>query len=92
MARGWGRSEEDQGAEREQDREAHSAPAGGATSSSAVIAGKRRPLELSLARIEDLLAKTSHPARREALQTAKTEIVERLEELASRLRSGSGSG
>jgi hypothetical protein len=92
MARGWGRSEEDQGAEREQDREAHSAPAGGATSSSALIAGKRRSLELSLARIEDLLAKTSHPARREALETAKTEILERLEGLASHPGSRDGLG
>jgi hypothetical protein len=90
MARGWGRSEEDQGAEREQDREAQSAPAGGATSRSAVIAGKRRSLELSLARIEDLLAKTCHPTRREALETAKAEILERLEGLASRPESGAG--
>jgi len=90
MARGWGRSEEDQGAEREQDRDAHTAPAGGTTSASAVIAGKRRSLELSLARIEDLLAKTSHPPRREALESARMEILERLDGLASRPESGDG--
>lgn len=88
MARGWGRSEEDQDAERDQAREAKGAPAGGALHSDAALAGKRRSLELSLARIEDLLSKTSHPARREALASAKAEIVERLEGLGR--QSGGG--
>jgi len=81
MARGWGRSEEDQGAEREQDREAKGAPAGGATNADAVIAAKRRSLELSLARIESLLATTTHAPRREALELARAEIRQRLAEL-----------
>jgi hypothetical protein len=89
MARGWGRSEEDQGAEREQAREAKGAPAGGSGPSDAVLAGKRRSLELSLARIEDLLAKTSNAARRDALESARAEIRERLEGL---LRQSGGGG
>ena len=78
MARGWGRSEEDQDAEREQAREAKGAPSGGVTSSDAVIAGKRRSLELSLARIEGLLATTTNAARREALESAGAQIRQRL--------------
>lgn len=87
MARGWGRSEEDQGAERDQAREAKGAPAGGSMPSDAALAGKRRTLELSLARIEDLLTKTSNAARREALESARAEIRERLEGLG---RGGDG--
>ena len=82
MARGWGRSEEDQGAEKEQAREARSTADRAATSADAVAAGRRRSLELSLARIVELLSKTSHPARREALESAKAEIEKRLEGLA----------
>jgi len=57
--------------------------------SDAALAGKRRPLELSLARIEDLLAKTTNAARRDALESAKAEIRERLEGL---LRQSGGNG
>ena len=81
MARGWGRSEEDQDAEREQAREAKGAPSGGVTNLDAVIAGKRRSLELSLARIESLLATTTHAVRREALELARKEIREQVAEL-----------
>lgn len=80
MARGWGRSEEDQGAEKEQANEGRGSPAG--QSAEALAAGKRRSLELSLARIEDLLSKTTNPGRREALESAKAEIKERLAGLA----------
>jgi len=87
MARGWGRSEEDQDAEKEQAREARSGPTrGDAPSSDAVTAGKRRTLELSLAHIEELLAKTTQPARREALESARAEIVERLAGLSAERR------
>jgi hypothetical protein len=55
--------------------------------SDAALAGKRRTLELSLARIEDLLTKTSNAARREALESARAEIRERLEGLG---RGGDG--
>lgn len=89
MARGWGRAEEDQDAEREQAREARGAPAGGSALSDSVAAGKRRSLELSLARIEDLLAKTSQAGRREALASAQAELRERLEALG---RQGGGGG
>jgi hypothetical protein len=44
---------------------------------------------LSLARIEDLLAKTSNAARREALESARAEIRERLDGL---LRQSGGPG
>ena len=88
MARGWGRSEEDQDAERDQAREAKGAPAGGSAPADAALAGKRRSLELSLARIEELLAKTSPSARRDALESARAEIRERLDGLLK--RSGDG--
>ena len=39
---------------------------------------RRRSLELSLARIEDLLQKTDNPARHKALETARAELQERL--------------
>ena len=81
MARGWGRNEEDLGAEKEQAREARSSPDRAASSSDLVAAGKRRSLELSLARIEELLVKTSHPARRAALELAKGQIHKQLEDL-----------
>ena len=82
MARGWGRSEEDQGAEKEQAKEARGSPGGAPPD--AVIASKRRSLELSLARIEDLLSKTTNPARRDALESARAEILERLAGIPSR--------
>jgi hypothetical protein len=82
MARGWGRSEEDQGAEKEQARESHGSASG--ASRDAVLASKRRSLELSLARIEDLLSKTTNPGRRDALESARAEIQERLDGLAPR--------
>ena len=82
MARGWGRSEEDQGAEKEQAKDARESGAG--ASRDAVAVGKRRSLELSLARIEDLLSKTTNPARREALESARAEIQERLAGVPSR--------
>lgn len=90
MARGWGKSEEDQGAERDQAREARGAPAGGSVPANAALAAKRRSFELSLARIEDLLSKTSNPARREALEQARAEIRERIEGLGGRPGGGGG--
>ena len=78
MARGWGRSEEDQGAEREHAREAAEKAAARPSRSLAEQIARRRGLELSLARIEDLLGKTENPARRTALETARTELLERL--------------
>ncbi len=79
MARGWGKSEEDLGAEREHARETAEKAAARPSSVHAREAARRRSLELSLARIEDLLDKTASPERRHALETAKAELLERLE-------------
>jgi hypothetical protein len=81
VARGWGKSEEDLGAEKEQAR-ADASEAESRARLSREHARKvalRRSLELSLARIEDLLAKTQNPDRRRALETARAELLERLE-------------
>jgi hypothetical protein len=79
MVRGWGRSEEDLAAEKEQARDER-ASAGG----SRVDARRealRRGLKLSLVRIEEQLSKTSSLARRQALEAARTELLERIERL-----------
>lgn len=78
MARGWGTSEEDQAAEKEHAREAAEKAAARPSRSHAELMARRRGLELSLARIEDLLRKTENPARRTALETARSELLERL--------------
>ena len=81
MARGWGRSEEDLGAEKEHAREGRAADFSAASRARAEDLSRRRSLELSLARIEDLLANTENPDRRRALETAKAELRERLASL-----------
>ncbi len=78
MARGWGKSEEDQGADKEHAREAAEKAAARPSRSHAEEIARRRGLELSLARVEDLLAKTRNPTRRSALETARAELLERL--------------
>jgi hypothetical protein len=78
MARGWGSSEEDLGAEKEQAREAAEKAAARPSRAHAEELVRRRSLELSLARIEDLLTKTDNLARRAALETARVELQERL--------------
>ncbi len=82
MARGWGKSEEDVGAEKEHDREAREKESAAARPSReyADRLARRRSLELSLARIEELLAKTQNPDRRAALEAARSELNERLAE------------
>jgi hypothetical protein len=80
VARGWGRSEEDVGAEKEHDREARERAAARPSREYADRLTRRRSLELSLARIEELLAKTQNPDRRAALEAARAELTERLEE------------
>lgn len=79
VARGWGRSEEDLGAEKEQAREERASVAGGRTDQSRETL--RRGLKLSLARIEEQLGKTSNAGRRQALEAARSELLERLERL-----------
>lgn len=82
MARGWGKSEEDLGADKEHAREAREKDSARPSRALAEEAARRRSLELSLARIEDLLAKTRNPDRRRALETARAELTERLEPLS----------
>ena len=78
MARGWGRSEEDLGAEKEHAREARRAPDRGARRDAERLT-QAHSLELSLARIEDQLSKTSNEARRSALESARQELQARLD-------------
>ena len=80
MARGWGKNEEDVGAEKEHDREARERAAARPSREYADRLVRRRSLELSLARIDELLAKTQNPDRRAALEAARAELSERLEE------------
>lgn len=80
MARGWGKSEEDAGADKEHDREARERAAARPSREYADRLARRRSLELSLARIDELLAKTQNPARRAALEAARAELSERLVE------------
>jgi hypothetical protein len=84
VARGWGKSEEDLGAEKEHAREASEKAAARPSRAHAEEASRRRGLELSLARIEELLGKTENPARRRALEAARAELTERLEPLSKR--------
>lgn len=65
-------------AEKEHAREAAEKAAARPSRESAERLAQRRSLELSLARIEDLLAKTENPDRRAALETARAELAERL--------------
>lgn len=83
MARGWGKNEEDVGAEKEHERESRERAAARPSHELAEKLARRRSLELSLARIEELLAKTQNPDRRAALETARAELTERLAESSS---------
>jgi hypothetical protein len=78
MARGWGRSEEDLAADREQASSERGSPRGRRRDASRVE--ETRALELSLARIEEQLRATTSPPRREALEAARAEIARRLRE------------
>jgi len=78
VARGWGRSEEDLGAEKEQAREQRESAATRSSRAAAAEIARRRGLELSLAHVEELLARTQNADRRRALETAKAELLERL--------------
>jgi hypothetical protein len=77
MARGWGRSEEDQGAEKEQASEERGSAEGRRADARREVL--IRGLKLSLARIEEQLGKTTSPVRRQALEAARAELLERLE-------------
>jgi hypothetical protein len=81
MARGWGRSEEDLAADKEQA----GARTGGGRGriSGAEQLARRRTIELSLARIRDELARTppAHEGRVRALEAARADLSQQLAEL-----------
>ena len=81
MARGWGRSEEDLEAEKEQSRQDRSRPSGRRSPAESKRKTERRSLELMLARIREQLPKVTGAERRRALETAKADLEERLERL-----------
>jgi hypothetical protein len=78
MARGWGRSEEDLPADKEQARE--SQPASRSPEEVERLR-KRRSIQLSLARIEEQLTLVSYPERRKALETARRDLLQSLAKL-----------
>ena len=80
MARGWGRSEEDQPGDREHAR--GPLPVGFSPSSEEKERLRaRRAIQLSLARIEEQLGKIRSPDRRKALEEAREDLRRRLAEL-----------
>jgi len=78
MARGWGRSEEDLGAEKEHAKEASRSAAGGAARADARVQAEARSIRLSLARVDDQLSRTTNENRRKALEIARRELTDRL--------------
>jgi hypothetical protein len=78
MARGWGRSEEDQLGDKEQARDD---PTTSRSPDELQRLRKRRSIELSLARIEDQLSKMHYPERRKALESAREELLRALAQL-----------
>ena len=84
MARGWGRSEEDLGADKETQRERGKAASG--PRSELQRAAERRSIELSLSNVEQELAKAEHPVRRAMLEAAKKDLQTRLRGLAPEKR------
>jgi hypothetical protein len=81
MARGWGRSEEDQAADKEQ--EGGRSGTGRGRISGADLVARRRAIELSLARIRDELARTppAHEGRVRALEAARAQLTGELAQL-----------
>ena len=82
MARGWGRSEEDQEADREQDREDRSRRGVRRSEAETKRMAEKRSLELALARIREQLPKIRNPERRRALESARQELEQRLERVS----------
>ncbi len=77
MARGWGRSEEDLGAEKEQAADERGAGPSVRRPDAETIAARRR-IQMMLARIDEQLARNPSPARRAALEIARSEILARV--------------
>ena len=90
MARGWGRNEEDLGAEKEHAKEARRAASGGAKLE-AKNRAEAHSIRLSLARIEDQLKKVTNEARRRALESARDELRARLSVIEPKPPSGGDS-
>ena len=81
MARGWGRSEEDLAADKEAARdEQHGRPKRLPAEDSERRA-RIHTIELSLARIAEQLARTTHPERRRALEAAREDLAKEREKL-----------
>ncbi len=78
MARGWGRSEEEQEADKEQAREDRSQRGVRRPEAETKRMAERRSLELALARIREQLPKISSPERHRALEAARQELEQRL--------------
>ena len=78
MARGWGKNEEDLQADKESARDERTAASNAASRADARRKIERHAIELSLARIAEQLERTTHPERREALETARRELEEKL--------------
>src|SRR5262249_37004019 len=77
MARGWGRSEEDQPGDKEHAR--GPLPDGFSPSNAERERLKeKRAIELSLARIEEQLGKVRFPERRKALESSRENLRRRL--------------
>ncbi len=83
MARGWGRSEEDLEAEKEQSRQEKANPSGRRSPAETKRFNERRSVELALARIREQLPKVRGKERRGALEAAKAELEKRLAELGA---------
>jgi len=90
MARGWGRNEEDLGAEKEHAKEARRAASGGAKLE-AKNRAEAHSIRLSLARIEDQLKNVTNEARRRALESAREELKTRLTVLEPKPPAGADS-
>jgi hypothetical protein len=81
MARGWGRSEEDVEADKEQAREARDASRSPIPEAERQRLKERRAVELALARIREQLPKVRGEPRRRALEAAKADLEKRLARL-----------
>lgn len=90
MARGWGRSEEDLEAEKEEARATRDLAPARPSAVEALREQERRKLQLSLARVNEQLGRTSHPDRRRALEAARSELAERLKDFEANLSTKGG--
>jgi len=83
VARGWGKSEEDLQAEKEQALEGNRLTLSRPSPEESRRIAERRTLELSLARIAEQLPNIKSADRRRALEVARSELARRLAALVS---------